>query len=56
MNKKKTTGNLGLVIGILGLIAGIGLLFTESWLIGVFGSMASAGIAYKGYHDSKTKS
>ncbi|WP_297764021.1 hypothetical protein [uncultured Muriicola sp.] len=45
--------NLGLILGILGCIAGIGLLFTDSWLIGIFGSIASAGIAYKGYQDSK---
>jgi ABC-type transport system involved in cytochrome bd biosynthesis fused ATPase/permease subunit len=35
--------NLGLIVGTLGFIAGIGLLFTESWLIGIFGSIASAG-------------
>lgn len=54
MSKKdKTPTNLGLIIGIIGFIAGIGLLFTESWLIGSFGSIASAGIAYKGYQDSR---
>lgn len=52
MSKNKKT-NLALIIGILGVLAGIGLLFTESWLIGIFGSIASAGIAYKGYQDSK---
>ena len=52
-NKKKATFNLGLVIGVLGMIAGIGLLFTESWFIGLFGGIASAGIAYKGYQDLK---
>lgn len=46
--------NLALVIGVLGFICGLGLLFTESWFIGLFGSIASAGIAYKGYQDSKT--
>jgi len=51
--KNKTSTNLGLIIGIICFIAGIGLLFTESWLIGIFGSIASAGIAYKGYQDSK---
>lgn len=45
--------NLGLILGIAGCVAGIGLLFTDSWLIGIFGSIASAGIAYKGYQDSK---
>lgn len=48
-NKKKV--NLSLILGILGFVAGIFLLFTESWLIGVFGSIASAGMAYKGYED-----
>lgn len=43
--------NLGLVIGTLGFLAGIFLLFTDSWLIGLFGSIASAGIAYQGYRD-----
>ncbi len=51
--KNKTSTNPGLIIGILGFIAGIGLLFTESWFIGIFGSIASAGIAYKGYQDSR---
>lgn len=48
---EKKSANIGLVIGILGFIAGIGLLFTESWVIGIFGSIASAGIAFKGYQD-----
>lgn len=51
--KNKTLPNLGLIIGILGFVTGIGLLFTESWFIGIFGSIASAGIAYKGYQDSR---
>jgi hypothetical protein len=54
MNKeKKTATNLGFLIGVLGFIAGIVLLFTESWVIGVFGGLASAGVAYKGYQDSR---
>ena len=52
MNKKNSI-NIGLVIGVLGFVAGIILLFTESWLIGIFGSIASAGIAIKGYQDMK---
>lgn len=52
--KKKTPFNLGLIIGIIGLFAGIGLLFSESWMIGIFGSIASAGIAIKSYLDRKT--
>jgi hypothetical protein len=51
MNNKST--NLGLIIGVLGFIAGVGLLFTESWVIGIFGSVASTGLIYKGYRDSK---
>lgn len=51
--KNKTSMNFSLIIGILGFVAGIGLLFTESWFIGIFGSIASAGIAYKGYQDLK---
>lgn len=51
--KNKIQTNAVLIIGTLGFIAGIGLLFTESWLIGIFGSIASAGIAYKGYQDSR---
>ena len=45
--------NLGLIVGTLGFIAGIRLLFTKSWLIGIFGSIVSAGVAYKGYQDSR---
>lgn len=54
--KEKNAVNLALILGILGLIAGIGLMFTDSWLIGIFGSIAGAGIAYKGYQDSKALS
>lgn len=51
--KNKKTANLALVLGVLGFLAGIGLMFGESWFIGIFGSIASAGLAYKGYQDSK---
>lgn len=51
---KKVSPNLPIIIGCLGLVAGIILLFGDSWMIGIFGSIASAGIAYKGYQDSKT--
>lgn len=50
---KKNKVNLGLVIGILGFLAGIALLFTENWLIGIFGCIACAGITYNGYQNSK---
>ena len=51
--KNKKSAKMGLTIGILGCIAGIVLLFTESRFIGIFGFIASAGIAYKGYKDLK---
>ena len=50
--RKRNAPNLGLVIGVLGVIAGIGLLFTDNLFIGIFGTIASAGVAYKGYQDS----
>jgi len=51
----KTPFNLGLFIGILGLTAGVLLIFQDQILIGVFGAIASAGIAYQGYVNSKNK-
>ena len=51
--ENKKSANIGLIIGVLGFIAGVILMFGESWFIGIFGSIASAGIAYKGYQDSK---
>jgi uncharacterized membrane protein HdeD (DUF308 family) len=51
--RNKRSAKLGLILGVLGLIAGIILLFGDSWLIGIFGSIASAGLTYKGYQDSK---
>ena len=52
-NKNKNRVNLPLVLGILGFLAGIGLMFGENKLIGIFGSIASAGLAYKGYKELK---
>lgn len=52
--KNKNAAYLGLGIGILGLIAGIILMFGDSWFIGIFGSIASAGIAYQGYQSLKS--
>ncbi len=49
----KITPNLGLVIGVLGFLAGVGLLFSDSWFIGLFGAIASAGVAYQGYNSSQ---
>lgn len=51
--EKKYKPNLGFILGILGLAAGIGLLFTKSWFIGLFGSIASASLVYKTYIDNK---
>ncbi|WP_299214231.1 hypothetical protein [uncultured Aquimarina sp.] len=42
-----------LTFGIIGFLAGIGLLLGGNILIGSFGSIASAGLAYKGYKDLK---
>lgn len=51
--QNKNTGKLAMVIGLLGFISGIILAFGENRFIGFFGSIASAGIAYKGYQDYK---
>ncbi|MBO6607187.1 hypothetical protein [Psychroserpens sp.] len=53
MEKQPRKFNLIMLIGILGVIAGIALIFTDSWFIGVFGGIASAGITYKSYKDSR---
>ena len=53
MNNHKKSGKFSLIIGVLGFISGIILLFDENWIIGIFGSIASVGILYKGYKDSK---
>ncbi len=52
MNRKKKF-NLGIILGIAGTIARILLIFMESYLIGIFGSIASAGLAYQSYNTSK---
>lgn len=46
-NKKRV--NLGVVIGVLGFLAGIGLMFGDDWITGLFGAIASAGVAYISY-------
>tara|TARA_R110002126_G_scaffold145639_2_gene291647 strand:+ start:526 stop:702 length:177 start_codon:yes stop_codon:yes gene_type:complete len=51
--KNKKTANLFLILGILGFLTGMGLMFSENWFIGIFGSIASAGLAYKGYQETK---
>jgi len=50
-NDSKNPYTMGLILGILGLLAGIGLLFSKNYLIGIFGSIASSGLILKGYKD-----
>lgn len=52
-NDNKNPYTMGLILGILGLLAGIGLLFSKNYLIGIFGSVASSGLILKGYKDIK---
>ena len=49
--KRKNSVVLGLVVGSLGVISGIALIFMGRRLIGVFGAIASAALAYKAYQD-----
>ena len=53
---KNNEAKTGLTLGIIGLIAGLFLVFYGNYLIGIFGSIASTGIAFKGYTDLKNKS
>ena len=50
--KQDNTSKLLLIIGIAGTLAGISLLFSENYLIGVFGSIASASLVVKYYKDN----
>lgn len=51
MNKNKQNGSkLGLIIGI----AGVFLILSEEWFIGIAGTVASTGLAIKAYTDSKS--
>lgn len=52
-NKNKIKANLPIILGTAGVLAGIGLILSENWFLGIFGSMASAAIAYKGFQDLK---
>tara|TARA_Y100000034_G_scaffold125539_1_gene175408 strand:- start:237084 stop:237260 length:177 start_codon:yes stop_codon:yes gene_type:complete len=47
--KENKSSNYGLYLGIAGFIAGIILSFSENWIIGVSGALASAGVAYTSY-------
>ena len=51
--KNKNLSKTGLIIGIAGLLCGIGLLFSDNYLIGIFGGIASAGLIIKYYQDKK---
>jgi len=54
MDKNKTTASkMTLTFGIIGCIAGLFLLFSENYMMGIFGAIASVGIAVKGYGDLK---
>ncbi len=53
---KNNESKIALTLGILGIIAGVFLIFSGNNLIGIFGSIASAGIAIKGYNNLKNKS
>ncbi|MEM7574505.1 MAG: hypothetical protein AAF433_16495 [Bacteroidota bacterium] len=52
-NTNKNTFLLPMILGAAGFIAGIALVFMENRFIGIFGAIASAGVAYKGYQDWK---
>ncbi|NAS13845.1 hypothetical protein [Poritiphilus flavus] len=43
----------GLIIGTIGLIAGILLIVSGQTLVGAAGSVASGGLALKGFLDSR---
>jgi hypothetical protein len=50
---RKKSPKLVLILGICGFIAGVILVFGENYMIGIFGGIASASVAYKAYQDSK---
>lgn len=55
MDKNKQNGSkLGLIIGIAGAIAGVFLILSEEWFIGIAGTVASTGLAIKAYKDLKS--
>jgi hypothetical protein len=51
---KKNASKVALTIGVIGAISGVFLILSKEWFIGIFGTIASAGIAYKGYVDLKS--
>lgn len=50
-DKSKKKANLPLILGSVGFLAGIALAFGENKMIGIFGAIASAGLAYSGYKE-----
>lgn len=52
-NNKKPISTFMLTLGIIGVISGMFLIFGGNKLIGIPGSIASAGLALKGYSDFK---
>ncbi len=52
--KEKKGYNWGLIMGVIGTIAGIFLIVEGDYLIGISGGIASAGLAYISYAKSKT--
>ena len=56
MDKNTTsTSKAKLTLGIMGFIAGIFLMFSDKYIIGIFGGIASAGLALKAFQDLKKK-
>lgn len=52
-DKSKKQQKMPLVLGILGLFAGIGLFFTGNKFIGITGSLACAALVFKSYKEMK---
>ncbi len=46
---QKSKFNFGVIVGLLGTIAGIYLIIQKDWVIGISGTIASAGLAYISY-------
>jgi len=49
--EKRNVAKAAVTFGILGLVAGVFLLFSGETIMGIAGSIASAGIAVKGFSD-----
>lgn len=53
--KPKKKVNLALVLGVLGALAGIYLIFYGNRVSGIFGTISSAGLAYVGWMEMNGK-